>query len=219
LTKINKYKGGLHWNDIDDIYPSSKYYMSRTQYQDWSPIILKILEKTGEKTASGRDIYKDEPVAVYKQSEEDNLWYEIQTESTKIRKVTNFLQESDMGGVSAPMATLNNTPGIGNAVPPSQGNVGSGDSWGTSVGKSPYTQAATPTKKKTKKKKSNKEKTTEVVENNINPYDKIGTMMAKKMGVKLPFKQINKKKNQNAIKSSIKEHQIPTLDEYLTKNN
>ena len=67
-------KGGLLWNDIYDKYPSSKYYMSRTQLQDSSPVRLKILEKTGKKTSSGRDIYKDNPIKTYIQK--DGLYFE-----------------------------------------------------------------------------------------------------------------------------------------------
>ena len=67
-------KGGLLWNDIYDKYPSSKYYMSRTKLQDSSPVRLKILEKTGKKTSSGRDIYKDNPIKTYIQK--DGLYFE-----------------------------------------------------------------------------------------------------------------------------------------------
>ena len=67
-------KGGLVYNDIYDKYPSSKYYISRTQLQDWTPVKLKILEKTGEKTSSGRDIYKDNPIKTY--IEKDGLYFE-----------------------------------------------------------------------------------------------------------------------------------------------
>jgi hypothetical protein len=62
------------------------------------------------------------------------------------------INEEAMGGVSAPIATLNNTPGIGNAVPATQAATtgaqftsdsvkGSGDNWNNE------------TKKKSKKKK------------------------------------------------------------------
>jgi hypothetical protein len=66
---------GMKWNDIYEIYPSDKYYMARTQMQDWTDVVLTIKEKTGEKTSSGRDIYKDELVKIYKQGSDD-LWYE-----------------------------------------------------------------------------------------------------------------------------------------------
>ena len=42
------------------------------------------------------------------------------------------MNEDAMGGVSAPMSTLNNTPGMGNAVPPQTNTTGSGDKWGDS---------------------------------------------------------------------------------------
>lgn len=121
--------------------------------------------------------------------------------------------EEDMGGVSAPISTLNNTPGMGSAVPPSNGNVGSGDTWGNKFNDKPYTQAAGPKKKK-KKKPVKKPK---LEEENINPYDKIGMAMAKKMGVKTPFKKKKNKKNQNSMVQKKYEHQIITLDEFTQK--
>ena len=66
-------KGGLLWNDIYEKYPGSKYYMARTQLQG-SPVKLTIKEKTGEKTSSGRDIYKDTPIKTY--VEKEGLFYE-----------------------------------------------------------------------------------------------------------------------------------------------
>lgn len=80
--------------------------------------------------------------------------------------------EDAMGGVSAPMATLNNTPGMGNAQPASATSAGSGDSWDASIG---------PIHIQESSKKVN--------EQNINPHDKLGVAMAKKMGIKLPFKK------------------------------
>jgi hypothetical protein len=41
-------------------------------------------------------------------------------------------------------------------------------------------------------------------EENINPYDKLGMAMAKKMGVKPPFKKKKTKGNQNAITQTVK---------------
>ena len=85
--------------------------------------------------------------------------------------------EEDMGGVSTPGATLVNTPGMGNAQPAASaglntdGPSGSGDKWGdSSIGM-------------------------QTNESNINPYDKIGQMMAKKMGVKSPFKKKDSRTN------------------------
>lgn len=107
------------------------------------------------------------------------------------KKIVN---EDAMGGVSSPMSTLNNTPGIGNAIPASSAamtgaqqsgtsSIGSGDKWG---GDSIYTQNGKL--KKTKKRKKLKE-------SSINPYDTLGTAMAKKMKVPLAFKKKNKKTN------------------------
>lgn len=90
----------------------------------------------------------------------------------------------EMGGVSAPMATLGNTPGMGNVVPAGNGSFGSGDKFGNVIGSKPYTQTSSV---KRKKKKSLKKK--KINEENINPHDKIGVAMAKKMGVPLNFKK------------------------------
>ena len=108
----------------------------------------------------------------------------------------NSLDEDAIGGVSAPMSTLSNTPGMGNAVPGSAatGNIGSGDKWGGSL-----------PKKKRKKK---------LEEDNINPYDQVGTAMAKKMGVPITFK---KSKNQGVKQKKIGESRIITLDEFSKK--
>jgi len=73
------------------------------------------------------------------------------------KRIKKSVKESDMGGVSAPMATLNNTPGMGNAQPASmaamsgaqqydQSARGSGDLWGSP-------KKGKKTKKKTKKYK------------------------------------------------------------------
>lgn len=48
--------------------------------------------------------------------------------------------EEAMGGASGPMSTLNNTPGMGNAVPPQQNTTGSGDKWSADSSLGPYTQ-------------------------------------------------------------------------------
>lgn len=114
------------------------------------------------------------------------------------RALKEELVDENMGGVSAPMATLTNTPGMGNAVPASIGAmtgsqqssssaIGSGDNWGKSLG--PYTQAGKPKKKKAKKKKRVYKKTKKLSEQNISPFDKIGIMMAKKMKVPLYFEK------------------------------
>ena len=124
--------------------------------------------------------------------------------------------KEDMGGVSAPMSTLHNTPGMGTAVPPStaDGNsIGSGDKWGNTIGGKPYTQGG-----KVKKKRPKKKKTEKIEEENINPYDKIGMSMAKKMKVKPPFKKKKSSKNQNKMVQRKFEHEITPLDDFLNEN-
>lgn len=68
-------------------------------------------------------------------------WDGILNNASSEEKFEEILQE-DMGGVTAPAATLVNTPGMGNAQPASQtamtgaqqydsGSIGSGDKWGS----------------------------------------------------------------------------------------
>jgi len=75
------------------------------------------------------------------------------------------LLDEDMGGVSAPAATLSNTPGVGNATPAtiaatsgaqqtSSSAIGSGDKWGDGL---MYDQNGKIKKKKKKKSKLVKE--------------------------------------------------------------
>ncbi len=75
-----------------------------------------------------------------------------------------FIKE-DLGGVSTPMSTTYNTPGVGNAQSASMAAmtgaqqtshsaIGSGDKWGNSLGT--YTQKGKLKKKKTKSKKKSK---------------------------------------------------------------
>ena len=87
----------------------------------------------------------------------------------------------DFGGASAPMSTMGNTPGMGSAQPAgtaamtgsqqgSSSAIGSGDKWDSSIG---------PMHKQNES----------LNEMNINPHDKLGTAMAKKMGIEIPFKK------------------------------
>lgn len=114
------------------------------------------------------------------------------------------VKEDAMGGVSAPFATLNNTPGMGNGIPanPATNWIGSGDSWGNVLNGKPYTQTAGISKKKRKKKKK-------ITEENTNPYDKLGSSISKKLKVDEPFKAIKSKNNQNSMKQKryIKEYE------------
>jgi len=84
-----------------------------------------------------------------------DLWNGQLSKIDMAEDIDTYLGEEAMGGVSAPMATLNNTPGIGNAVPAataattgaqftSDAVKGSGDKFDNS----------TADKKKKKKKKS-----------------------------------------------------------------
>ena len=143
-----------------------------------------------------------------------------------------FVKE-DMGGVSAPISTIVNTPGMGNAVPGSSAtnNIGSGDNWGNTINDKPYTQGKPLKKKTTKKKRVLKKKTINkklkstgltkalVDESNVNPYDKIGQMMMKRMKNKSAFKKGKEKRNQNSVVQKKFEHTIITLDEFAESLN
>ena len=73
--------------DIYELYPSNKYYMKRTQLQDWLPVKLEILEKTGERTSSGREIFKDNPIKTYIQK--DGLFFEEYAKGGRTIKIVN----------------------------------------------------------------------------------------------------------------------------------
>jgi len=60
----------------------------------------------------------------------------------------NKICEDAMGGVSAPMSTPLNTPGMGNVTPSGVGAIGSGDKFDTSINKKLYTQSGKKKKKK-----------------------------------------------------------------------
>lgn len=78
--------------------------------------------------------------------------------------------------VMGPISTLGNTPGMGNAQPPSTTNMstsGSGDKWTTDSSLAKQNESFYPS----------------IYEENINPYDKVGTAMAKKMKVPMTFKK------------------------------
>jgi len=137
------------------------------------------------------------------------LTYNLRTGETytdwSLSKLLSILEDA-MGGVGAPMATLNNTPGMGNATPAHVGGIGSGDNWGdASVGKL-ATQVASPIKEE------------DCNEDNISPYDTLGTSMAKKMKVKTPFMKKKIAGNQNAVKQRKFEHTIISLDQFMNIN-
>lgn len=201
-----------------------------------------------------------------------------------IKFVKETLDE-DMGGVSAPMSTLTNVPGVGTAQPAASaglntdGPSGSGDAWGDSsigmqtneafvrgdsprersidlrgpegnafailgLAKNLCSQLTEADPERYDWDKINTEMTSSdyknlvntfeeyfgdyvtiynadvLDENNLNPYDKIGAMMAKKMGVKQPFKKKDSRTNtieQREIDEDAQESpkfSLPTLDQY-----
>lgn len=210
------------YNRTQDAYSFGVYY----QPQTWLEIIQWLLKKgyspfevemivrsklmrwagTSEKTSLKRFIsynkdYKNF-AAIWKSAIDEFLMTDVYKSPEKKKQYMedfgyddngNLLKEEAMGGVSAPMATLNNTPGMGNAVPAGVDKVGSGDTWGDK-----------PKKKKKKK----------LEEDNINPYDKLGTAMAKKMGIKMPFKKKKDPKNQNSMTMKAEQFRIMPYEEF-----
>lgn len=144
----------------------------------------------------------------------------IQGIKPKLIENMKQIKEDAMGGISGPMSTLNNTPGMGTAVLGSATTnmKGSGDKWGNTIGGKPYTQVKAKSKKKklTKKKKYVKEK---IEEENVSPYDQIGQMMLKRAKVKNTFKKKKEKGNQNAVVQKKFEHEIITFDEFTKQIN
>jgi hypothetical protein len=127
-----------------------------------------------------------------------------------------IIKEDAMGGVSAPISTPLNVPGMGSATPPSAktGGIGSGDNWGNSIGKKTYTQNGVAKKKKKAVIKRTKKVKESLDEENVSPYDKIGQSMLKRAKVKSVFKKKKSKGNQNAMKQQKFEHEIIPFDEF-----
>lgn len=143
----------------------------------------------------------------------DDFLDEYFPDPSRAERVKRQIDEDAMGGVSAPMGTLNNTPGTGSAQPPASvsmgsmgtSSTGSGDKWDASIG-SIHTQA--PSKK--------------VNEMNINPHDKLGVAMAKKMGVPLVFKKGKGDKDVEQVKVDEDidlSTSLMTFDEWAEKFN
>jgi len=143
-----------------------------------------------------------------------------------IKFVKETLDEDAMGGVSAPGATLVNVPGVGSAQPAqtaamtgaqqtSPDAIGSGDKFGDGP---IYDQNGKIETEKEKKKREKEAKKGAIKENNLNPYDKIGAMMAKKMGVPQTFKKgdsrTNTVKQETFEEAPEPEFRLPTLDQY-----
>jgi len=94
--------------------------------------------------------------------DEDNMsLHEIILIKAPVVKVVKEDMGGAVGGVSAPMATLANVPGMGSAVAPSAKGTGSGDNWGNTIGGKPYTQAGQIKKKKVKRTKNKVKKVKE----------------------------------------------------------
>ena len=157
----------------------------------------------------------DEAKELIEEWQEDIMDFAMEEVGPGAYKEYDYLFEEAMGGISAPNTTLGNTPGMGNAMPAGDSGVGSGDVWG-----------GNGEKKKTKKK-INRKKKKEISEEDINPHDKIGVMMAKKMKVPVNFKKsgqgvkqkkLNKsKKKKSVVKESLGFNKLLSFDEWKNK--
>jgi len=98
-----------------------------------------------------------------------------------IKLVKESIGDFILEDAGAPMATLNNTPGMGNAVPPSNTTLGSGDKW--------TSDSSVATQKNESRDFYPALVDPSLEEDSINPTDKIGVAMAKKMKVPIYFKK------------------------------
>jgi len=123
----------------------------------------------------------------------------------QLTQIDTFIDEYQIGKTNENMAGLAGAPGMGNAVPAStaamtgaqqtsSSSIGSGDKWNNLMGISTQKSATKRKKKKVyrKPKKTNEE--------NINPHDKLGVAIAKKMKVPMAFKKGKGKKDVEQIK-------------------
>ena len=191
---LNEARGSKIVVPSNDLYNVVRFvfekHVSGTIYEDDEPVFDELVEKLkGKRVIHQYDLYQmtnslewaDGPL-----DEESNeqfteyLWsYLTHEDNLYGPHKEEYWDEDvyeDMGGVGTPMSTLTNTPGVGTAVPAgssmnTDGAAGSGDAWGdSSLGM-------------------------QTNEGNLNPYDKIGAMMAKKMGVPQPFKKKDSRTN------------------------
>lgn len=158
--------------------------------------------------------FNEEPGFRYRgKTQIDDFLDQYVPDPARAERVKRQIDEDAVGGVSAPMGTLNNTPGTGSAQPPASvsmgsmgtSSTGSGDKWDASIG-SIHTQA--PSKK--------------VNEQNINPHDKLGVAMAKRMGIPLVFKKGKGDKDVEQVKVDEDidlSTSLMTFDEWAKKFN
>ena len=161
--------GAESWKNVIEWLLSQGYTQDETEQVLRSKLMRWASDrasKYGDATVEDFIRYNDEKTRKGKTQVDDFLDSEVRV-------------NEDMGGASAPMGTLGNTPGMGNAQPAgtaattgsqqgSSSAIGSGDKWDSSIGPM-HTQ------------KTN--------EQNTNPHDKLGTAMAKEMGAESPFEK------------------------------
>ena len=199
-------KSAMGLGEVKEIMDNTKKCYSRDRYGDklWSEIIKWLLEGgyTPEEIELildskymrwGMDHMNDkgtlEKFDDYFSDNEDGIQEMIEEEfgpAPQRYGIEENVVAGGTGGVSAPMSTLANTPGVGNVVPGAgEGGIGSGDRFDNSTAekdkKKKKKRAPTPRRKKKRAKAVN--------EMNINPHDPVGVAMAKKLGAALPFEK------------------------------
>lgn len=114
---------------------------------------LKILSFDGFGDKEENEENYDEKVLPWIKKGWKLFWHEDNYSSQEVILIHKpIIKEDAMGGVSAPMATLNNTPGMGNVTSAGVGKIGSGDNFGV-INKKPYEQSKVSSAKKKKRKK------------------------------------------------------------------
>lgn len=201
--------GEKNWVDV------IRWLLSEGYNQDEISEILrsKLMRYAADKSNKSSDVnLKDFKIFNKESSPNGKSQVEYFLDS-EIRPNRDRFNEEAAGGVSSPISTLNNTPGMGNAQPATKAttgsmgtsNTGSGDSWGDASTGKISTQ------------KANEENESifmpPINENNISPYDKLGVAMAKKIGAALPFK---KGKGDKDVEQEIIDEDMDLSSEMMT---
>ena len=212
------YYGPENWMDIIQWLLDQGYNAEETEEVMRSKLMRWTSDESGKDDGNCtlEDFIKFNNNAGYKnrgKTQIDDFLDQYFPDPSRAERVKRQIDEDAVGGVSAPMGTLNNTPGMGSAQPAPSASTGalgtapsgSGDKWDASIG--PINTQA-PSKK--------------VNEMNINPHDKLGVAMAKKMGVPLVFKKGKGDKDVEQVKVDEDidlSTSLMTFDEWAEKFN
>jgi len=207
------YYGSENWMDIIKWLLDQGYNPEETEQVMRSKLMRWSSDKAGK---SDRDCTLKDFInfnnELYKGKNQVDVFLDEYFPDSDRKNRIQHIDEDAIGGVSAPMATLNNTPGMGNAQPAAKASTGSlsgssstgsGDKFDASIG---HINTQAPAKK--------------ITEENINPHDKLGVAMAKKMGIPLNFKKGKNGKDVEQIKIDEEKDmstRLMTFDEWANK--